>query len=120
MARYRMIVRINPADARDAEFNRWYDGEHVGHVLAVPGFVASARYRVVDAHGPRRFRYCTVFEIETDDLAATLAELRAQAADGRMTLSPSLDPAVEFEVIEPMEPAPPEDGHEHGPRRAEA
>ena len=101
MAAYQMVIRLNAAPGRDAEFNAWYD-EHIGHVLAVPGFVASRRYRIAQAHGGRRFTYCTVFDIDTDAIGAVMADLQAKAADGRLPLSAALDPEVEFEVLQAM------------------
>ena len=102
MTAYQMVVRLNAAPGRDAEFNAWYDSEHVGHVLSVPGFVASKRYRIAQAHGGRRFAYCTVFDIDTDAIGAVMADLQARAADGRLPLSAALDPEVEFEVLQAM------------------
>ena len=33
--------------AHEAEFNRWYDEEHIHRLLAVPGFLSAARYRAL-------------------------------------------------------------------------
>lgn len=42
---------VDPAD--DADFNRWYDREHVAERVRVPGFLSGARY--VSIEGGRRY-----------------------------------------------------------------
>ena len=42
---------VEPAD--DADFNRWYDREHVAERVRVPGFLSGARY--VSIEGGRRY-----------------------------------------------------------------
>jgi hypothetical protein len=41
-----MVWADVPAD-KEAEFNRWYNQEHLGERLAVPGFLSAARYEAV-------------------------------------------------------------------------
>ena len=33
----------------EAEFNRWYDEEHIARLLEVPGFLSAGRYMAVRA-----------------------------------------------------------------------
>lgn len=37
MARYKLVAFSNAAGGQDAEFNAWYDGQHMPDVLAIPG-----------------------------------------------------------------------------------
>ena len=37
-----------PAD-KEGEFNRWYNEEHLGERMAIPGFLSAARYEAVKA-----------------------------------------------------------------------
>lgn len=94
MPRAVMLVHTNPIeDSRDGEFNDWYDNVHLPEVLAVDGFVAATRYRVSDAQlvpVPTAHRYLAVYEIDSDDLAATTSAL-AQAAAGGMFISDALE-----------------------------
>jgi hypothetical protein len=89
VARGVYVVRARPVSPdRDGEFNEWYDGAHVPELLAVPGFVSARRYRRVgDDGGPE---YLAVYEIEADDLAAPVAELRRRSAAGETTRSDAL------------------------------
>jgi hypothetical protein len=48
-----------PAD-KEAEFNRWYNEEHIAERLSVPGFLSAARYEAVKG-GPK---HLAVYELE--------------------------------------------------------
>lgn len=62
---------VEPAE--EAEFNRWYDDEHMPQSIACPGFVAGARYRSIDEK-PRQYLSLYIVEseaaMETRELAA--------------------------------------------------
>ena len=45
-----MVWADVPAD-KEAEFNRWYNEEHLAERLAIPGFLDGARYEAVQG-GP--------------------------------------------------------------------
>jgi hypothetical protein len=47
-----LFVYSSPGPVDRAEFNDWYDNEHVPARLATPGFGAVARYRAADAVKP--------------------------------------------------------------------
>jgi hypothetical protein len=57
-----------PAD-KEAEFNRWYNEEHLAERLGVPGFLSAARYEAVKG-GPK---HLAVYELES----ATVMESEA-------------------------------------------
>ena len=44
----------------EAEFNRWYDEEHLDRLLKVPGFLSASRY-VALRGGPK---YLAMYELE--------------------------------------------------------
>jgi len=66
--------RIEPQD--DAEFNAWYEEEHVPERLSVPGFLSARRYR--DASDPHA--YCVLYET-TDVAVLDSAAYRARLAN---------------------------------------
>lgn len=77
MAKHVFLAFSNPTDGREDDYNTWQDGEHVPHGLNNPGFVAATRYKLATAQfgpGEGRSQYLTIWEIESDDIAATLAE----------------------------------------------
>jgi hypothetical protein len=84
-------VFSEPVPGQEAEYNRWYTEQHLDDVLRVPGFKAARRYRLAmpDAQAPAGC--LAIYEIETDDPAATLAQLQARAGTAEMPISPALD-----------------------------
>ena len=57
---YLFLVRAEFGDPeREAEWNRWYDEEHVPAMLSVPGIVSCTRYQELGADG----KYLAVYEI---------------------------------------------------------
>lgn len=99
------VVLSNPAEDKDAEYNRWYDEQHLGDVLAVPGFIAARRYKIAKPDSKAPQKYLAIYEIETDDLKKTLKELYSRAGTPAMPLSDALDlrsvSATVFEAITP-------------------
>jgi hypothetical protein len=55
----------------EAELNRWYDEEHLAHLLRVPGFLGAARYVAVKG-GPK---YLAMYELEEPGVLRTTAFL---------------------------------------------
>ncbi len=102
MATYRYLVITNPVPGREDEYNRWYTERHLPDVVAVPGMVAAQRFRVTgESNLPGA--YAAVYEIETDDPAAVLAEVERRAGTDVMPLSPALDIAnVTAALLEPI------------------
>jgi hypothetical protein len=83
VARGIVVVRSRPVSPeREAEFNDWNDRAHLPELLAVPGFLAARRFRRV---GDDTGDYLAVYEVEADDLAAPLQELRRRSAAGETT-----------------------------------
>lgn len=91
MARHVFVVMTRPTAGQDAEFNRWYDEQHVPDVLRVPGFVGCRRFSLGVGQDPNAFSYLALYDMETDDPAAVLAELNKRAGTPQMPLSPALD-----------------------------
>lgn len=57
-----------PVD-KEAEFNRWYNEEHLAERLAIPGFLSAARYEAVKG-GPKHLAY---YELESAAVLETPA-----------------------------------------------
>jgi len=57
-----------PAD-KEAEFNRWYNEEHLAERMSVPGFLSCARYEAVKG-GPK---HLAVYELESPGTLQTAA-----------------------------------------------
>jgi hypothetical protein len=54
---------------KEAEFNRWYNEEHLAERLAIPGFLSAARYEAVKG-GPKHLAY---YELESAAVLETPA-----------------------------------------------
>jgi hypothetical protein len=95
MAKYTFVVMTNPTAGKEAEFNEWYNKQHIPDVLNVPGFVSGQRFRIADAQMGREagkgYKYLAIYEIETDDLAAVLKELRARGGTPEIVASDAID-----------------------------
>ena len=60
-----VLVDIDPE--MDADFNAWYNQEHVADLLAKPGFLSAARYEALKG-GPR---YLACYELESVEALQT-------------------------------------------------
>jgi hypothetical protein len=94
MAKYTLVVLSNPTAGKESEFNEWYDKVHVPDVLRVPGFVAAQRFKLAGPQlndAPRPHRYLALYEIDTDDIQASIDELRRRAGTAEMLISDAID-----------------------------
>ena len=55
----------------EAEFNRWYDEEHIANLMAVPGFLSAGRYVALKG-GPK---YLALYELEAPEVLQSPAFL---------------------------------------------
>lgn len=60
----------------EAEYHRWYDEEHIAHLLSVPGFLSAGRSVAVDGQP----KYLTLYEFENPQVSES--EPWAKARDG--------------------------------------
>jgi hypothetical protein len=93
MAKYTFVVLTNPTSGNETEYNRWYNEQHIPDVLNVPGFVAAQRFRLADSETGDKHphKYLALYEIETNDLAGTLKDLRARGGTADMVMSDAID-----------------------------
>jgi hypothetical protein len=93
MAKYTFVVLTNPTSGKEAEYNEWYNKQHIPDVLNVPGFVAAQRFRLADAQmgDNNPHRYLALYEIETNDLAATLKDMQSRVGSNDMIMSDAID-----------------------------
>jgi len=95
MAKYMFLALTNPVEGKENEFNEWYDQHHVPDVINVPGFVSGQRFKLSDAQfggeASKQYKYLALYEIETDDLAATIKELKARGGTPDIVASDAID-----------------------------
>lgn len=95
MAKYTFVVMTNPVEGKESEFNEWYNQQHIPDVLNVPGFVSGHRFRIADVQmggeASKTFKYLALYEIETDDLAGVMKEMRARGGTPEIVASDAID-----------------------------
>jgi len=86
VGRYSLVVLSNPVSAgREQAYNDWYDHQHVPEVLRVPGFKSAQRLKLVANETPGAFAlpaYAVRFTFDSEDVPATIAEVRRRLAAG--------------------------------------
>jgi len=102
MARHLLVVRTNPLEGKEDEFNRWYSETHIREVVQIPGFESAQRFRrsADQIREPDEFAYLALYELETDDLAATLKALMDTVPS--LDMGDSLDPKLSVIAFTPM------------------
>ncbi|WP_051361736.1 DUF4286 family protein [Solimonas soli] len=90
MAKVLYVVFTRPAEGQEPDYNRWYDEQHLGDVLKVPGFVAAQRFQVVGDNAMPA-PYLAIYEVETEDPEGIRARLEALAGSAAMPVSPAMD-----------------------------
>lgn len=92
MAKYVMVVQSAAKEGRDDEYNTWYDTIHLREICSVPGVTGGRRLSATPIAMPTAgAKYITLYEIETDDIGAFMAEMGRRSASGEQTPSDSLD-----------------------------
>ena len=95
MRSYQYVVLTHPVEGREDEYNDWYTNTHIHEIMLIPGFRSAKRYRLAPRPevNPSSLKhpYLALYEIESDDVEATLGELRRRSAAGELKTSTALD-----------------------------
>jgi len=88
-----LLVTSAPAGAeRDQEYNDWYNDVHLAEVLKVSGFTSARRFKKVpSADDPAP--YLAIYEVEGDDLSASVTALGAAVSSGDIHMTDAMDAA---------------------------
>ncbi len=70
-----ILVSMNVDPEREAEFNDWYDKEHIPHFNRLPGVIAARRFRA----GMGDPRYIALYHVEDTAIYATPGWMAANA-----------------------------------------
>ena len=91
--KYKMVVFTNAVEGKDKDFNDWYQNTHLKQIVSIKSFVQAQRFRFhtnIVPGGPDPARYMAIYDIETDDINASLGAMNEFAASGRMPLPDSM------------------------------
>ena len=94
MARYHYVVLVQAIAGREADFDEWYDTQHLADVKRVPGVVGARRFaiefqKVYDLDAPR-WRAMAIYEIETDDPKSFLDNISKLSGTAAMPSSDAM------------------------------
>jgi hypothetical protein len=59
------VVSLNPEPGYEADYNRWYNTEHIPELLACPGFEAAARFEQIEAKLEASPRFLAIYRVST-------------------------------------------------------
>ena len=108
MRKFSWIVMTNADPSHEGEFNAWYDDVHIGDLLRIPGVTAARRSVLSNVQmtmvgeelqlaDPEtigaRYKYLAIYELEADDPAALLEEIRKRSRTDNMPISPYMTEA---------------------------
>src|SRR5260221_262972 len=87
-----MLIVLTEVKSRDeADFNEWYNREHIEQRGNLPGFHPARRYVSVKGWPPKTPRYCASYQRGPQDLQADAPEgLRLRKGADHRNLSPAL------------------------------
>lgn len=66
-----ILVSMDIDPGREAEFDDWYNSEHIPHLSTIPGVLAARRFRSVGARQPGAPAYVALYHVEHTDIYAT-------------------------------------------------
>jgi hypothetical protein len=79
-----LLIAMNVAPEHEAEFNEWYNTEHIPQLSAVPGVIMARRFRATSANR----KYVALYHLESPDVQATPAWKNAADSDWTRKLRP--------------------------------
>jgi hypothetical protein len=79
-----LLNAMNIEPAAEAEFNEWYDNEHIPALAAVPGVLCARRFRATSANR----RYVALYHLVSPDVQATPAWKNAADSEWTRKLRP--------------------------------
>ena len=82
-----LLNAMNIAPDREAEFNEWYDKEHIPALSAVPGVLAARRFRATDGTGSNR-KYVALYHLAEPGVVESAEWKQARTSDWTSRLQP--------------------------------
>lgn len=103
MGRYKYMILNSAKPGQGEEFKRWYRDQHLADVRRVEGVVSAELFEVVlkktyDLEIPD---YClmTMYELETDDPAAKIAEIKAMSGSEAMPATDAIEKSGMLQAV---------------------
>jgi hypothetical protein len=93
MAKFKYVVFTEAVPGREEAFNDWYTNVHVPDLLALDGFMAAQRFKLValDSNSQPASKYMAIYDLEGDDPKAILGQLANPALIKGMVMTDAID-----------------------------
>jgi hypothetical protein len=72
-----LFFAMNPVPEAEADFNAWYDQEHVPALAAVPGCLSARRFRIRNAASEGNHRYLALYHLSSPEVQTSEAWRKA-------------------------------------------
>ena len=72
-----LFFAMNPVPEAEADFNAWYDQEHVPALAAVPGCLSARRFRIHNATSEGNQRYLALYHLTSPEVQTSEAWRKA-------------------------------------------
>lgn len=107
MSRYKLVVMTKPVDGREQEYNDWYQNVHLRDLVSIDGVKSAQRFRLNQAVTTQQppLPYLAIYDVETSNIDAVIAELNRRPQSGQMVVSPALSDEIFCTVYEELGPA---------------
>jgi len=83
-----LLNAMNIAPEFEAEFNEWYDKEHIPALSAVPGVLCARRFRATSGTGANR-KYVALYHLATPEVQESAEWKAARQSDWTSRLQPN-------------------------------
>jgi hypothetical protein len=68
-----LFFAMNVLPEAEADFNAWYDEEHIPRLSGVPGCLSARRFRIVTASSEGQHRYLALYHLTSPDVCSSKA-----------------------------------------------
>jgi hypothetical protein len=95
--RYYYLVWATPVPGMETQFNDWYQNQHMGDLVQLPGWVGAQRFRIVTDVGARPSKggygagYLIVWDIVEKDSNTAMQRVTAALAGGKSRRGPGFN-----------------------------
>jgi hypothetical protein len=83
-----LMFAMNVVPEAEADFNAWYDEEHVPRLSNVPGCLSARRFRITSAVSEGQHRYLALYHLESAQVCSSKAWEEAAVTPWTMRIRP--------------------------------
>lgn len=100
MPQCKLVALTTPLPGREADYHDWYNNVHLPELVNQFGMQGAQRYQLVaKLIGADPNQFLAIYDIETDDPGAFLAQMGAAAQAGKMTPSDAQDMGTTYTAL---------------------